>query len=49
MANTIVHDPTAPVVSSINDDDYEHDSGVESIAMAATSSPTRGATKMVDG
>jgi hypothetical protein len=48
MTDTTVHDPVAPIASSVNDDDSEHDSRVESTAMAASSSPTRGAT-MVDG
>jgi hypothetical protein len=48
MTDTTVHDPVAPIASSVNDDDSEHDSGVESTAMAVSSSPTRGAT-MVDG
>jgi hypothetical protein len=47
MADTTVHAPAAPVASSANADDSEHDSEVESTAMAASSSPTRGATRMV--
>jgi hypothetical protein len=49
MADTTVHDPAAPVALSVNDDDFGHDSGVESVMMAAFSSPTRGATKIADG
>jgi hypothetical protein len=49
MADTTIHDPTTPVAPSVNDDDSRHDSGVESTAMVASSSPTRSATKMVDG
>jgi hypothetical protein len=49
MADTIVHDPTAPVAPSVNDNDSGHDSGAESTAMAASSSPTRGTTKMANG
>jgi hypothetical protein len=49
MADTTVHDPAAPVAPSVNDDDSGHDSGVESTAMATSSSPTRGTTKMADG
>jgi hypothetical protein len=48
MADTIVHDPAAPVAPSINDDDSGHDSGAESTVIAVSSSPTRGATKMAD-
>jgi hypothetical protein len=49
MADTTVHAPAAPVAPSANADDSGHDSGVESTAMAASSSPTRGTTKMADG
>jgi hypothetical protein len=49
MADTTVHDPVAPVAPSVNDNDSRHDSGVESTAMAASSSPTRGTTKMANG
>jgi hypothetical protein len=49
MADTTIHAPTALVASSANADDSGHDSGMESTAMAASSSPTRGATKMVEG
>jgi hypothetical protein len=49
MADTIVHDPAAPIALSVNDDDSGHDSEVESVMMAAFSSPTCGATKMADG
>jgi hypothetical protein len=48
MADTTIHDPTAPIALSVNDDDFRHDSGVESTAMATSSSPTRGTTKMAD-
>jgi hypothetical protein len=49
MADTTVHAPAAPVAPSANADDLGHDSGAESIAMAASSSPTRGATRMAEG
>jgi hypothetical protein len=49
MAETTVHDPASPVAPSVNDDDSGHDSGAESTAMAASSYPTRGPTKMADG
>jgi hypothetical protein len=49
MADTIVHAPAALVVSLANADDLGHDSGMESTAMAASCSPTRGSTKMVEG
>jgi hypothetical protein len=34
---------------SVNADDSGHDSRIESTAMAASSSPTRGMTKTVEG
>jgi hypothetical protein len=46
MADTTVH---APVASSANADDSGHDSGAESTAMASSSSPTRGVTRMAKG
>jgi hypothetical protein len=49
MADTTVHAPAAPVAPSASADDSGHDSGAESAAMAAFSSPTRGATRMVEG
>jgi hypothetical protein len=49
MTDTTVHDPAAPVAPSVNDDDSGHDSRAKSTVMAASSSPTRGATKMADG
>jgi hypothetical protein len=49
MADITVHAPAAPVAPSANADDSGHDSGAESTAMAASSSPTHGATKMVEG
>jgi hypothetical protein len=48
MADTTVHDPVAPIAPSVNDDDSGHDSRVESTVMVASSSPSRGTTKMVD-
>jgi hypothetical protein len=49
MSNTTVHAPTALIALSANADDSGHDSRIESIAMAASSSPTRGMTKTVEG
>jgi hypothetical protein len=49
MADTTVHAPVALVASSANADDSEHDSGMGITAMTASSSPTHGATKMVEG
>jgi hypothetical protein len=46
MTDTTVH---APVASSANADDSGHDSGTESTAMAASSSLTRGTTKIAEG
>jgi hypothetical protein len=49
MANTTARAPAALVVSSANANDSGHDSGRESTAMAASSSPTRGTAKMAEG
>jgi hypothetical protein len=49
MADATVHAPAAPVAPSANTDDSRHDSRVESSVMVASSSPTRGATKMAEG
>jgi hypothetical protein len=49
MADTTVHAPAALFASSANADDSGHDSGTKSTAMTASSSPTRGATKMAEG
>jgi hypothetical protein len=49
MADATVHAPAAPIAPSANADDSGHDSRVESTAMATSSSPTRGTTKMVEG
>jgi hypothetical protein len=49
MADTTVHAPTALIASSTNTDDSGHDSRMKSTTMAASSSPTRGATKMAEG
>jgi hypothetical protein len=49
MADTTVHAPAAPVAPLANADDSGHDSGAKSTAMAASSSPTHGATRMVKG
>jgi hypothetical protein len=48
MVDTIVHAPTALIASSGNTGDSGHDSGTESTAMIASSSPTHGATKMAE-
>jgi hypothetical protein len=48
MADTTVHAPAAPVVPPASAEDSGHDSGAESAVMA-TSSPTRGATRMAVG
>jgi hypothetical protein len=49
MADTTARAPAALIASSANADDSGHDSRMESTAMAASSSPTRGATKMAEG
>jgi hypothetical protein len=49
MPDTTVHAPAAPVAPSANVDDSGHDSGVKSTVMTASSSLTRGATKMAEG
>jgi hypothetical protein len=49
VADTTVHAPTAPVAPSANTNDSGHDSGAESTAMATSSSPTRGTTRMAEG
>jgi hypothetical protein len=46
MVDTTVHAPAAPLASA---DDSGHDSGAESVVMAASSSPTLGATRMAEG
>jgi hypothetical protein len=49
MADTTVHASAVPVTLSASADDLGHDSRVESAAMAASSSPTCGATRMAKG
>jgi hypothetical protein len=49
MADTTIHAPATPVTPSTSADDLRHDSGAESTTMAASSSPTRGATRMTEG
>jgi hypothetical protein len=49
MADTTVHAPASPIAPSANVDDSGHDSGVKSTTMAASSSPTCGATRMPEG
>jgi hypothetical protein len=48
MADATIHDPTPFVTPLVNDEDSGNDSGVESVAMTTSSSPTRGATKIAD-
>jgi hypothetical protein len=47
MADTTVHALADPVAPSASADDSGHDSGAENAVMAASSSPTLGATGMV--
>jgi hypothetical protein len=49
MVDTTVHAPAAPVAPSVSANDSGHDSGAKSATMATSSSPTRGATRMVKG
>jgi hypothetical protein len=49
MADNTVHAFIALVASSANANDSGHDSGTESTAIEASSSPTRGATKILEG
>jgi hypothetical protein len=49
MADTTVYALVAPVAPSANADDSGHDSRAKSTMMAASSSPTRGTTKMAEG
>jgi hypothetical protein len=49
MADATIHDPAPLVATSVNDEDSENDSRVESVAMVTSSFPTCGAAKMVDG
>jgi hypothetical protein len=49
MADTTGRAPAALVASSANADDSGHDSRMESIAMATSSSPTHDAAKMAEG
>jgi hypothetical protein len=48
MADTTIHDPAPFIAPSVNDEDFENDSGAESVVMTTSSSRTRGATKMAD-
>jgi hypothetical protein len=48
MADTTIHAPAAPIAPSANADDSGHNFGVESTTIAASSSPTCGATKMAE-
>jgi hypothetical protein len=49
MADTTARAPAAQVASLASADDSGHDSGTESTAMAASSSPTHGTAKMAKG
>jgi hypothetical protein len=49
MADTIVYALAAPVAPSATANDSGHNSGAESAKMVASSSPTRGATRMSKG
>jgi hypothetical protein len=49
MADTTVHAPAAPVAPSASAEDSGHDFEAESAVMVASSSPTRGATRMAEG
>jgi hypothetical protein len=48
MADMTVHAPVAPVASSANANDSGHESRTERTTMVASSSPTRGTTKMAE-
>jgi hypothetical protein len=49
MADITVYAPAAPVVPPASVEDSGHDSEAESAVMAASSSPTHGATRMAKG
>jgi hypothetical protein len=49
MANTNVHAPATPVAPSASADDSGHGFRAEIAVMVASSSPTRGATRMAKG
>jgi hypothetical protein len=49
MADTTVHAHATLIASSANAGDSRHDSEMESTVMAASSSPTLGTTRMVEG
>jgi hypothetical protein len=49
MADTTVHAPATPVVPPASAENSGHDSEVKSAAMASSSSPTHGATRMAKG
>jgi hypothetical protein len=49
MTDTTVHAPAAPIAPSASVDGSRHDSWAESAMMVASSSPTRGATRMAEG
>jgi hypothetical protein len=48
MADTTARAPTSHVATSANADDLGHDSGMESTAMATSSSLTHGTAKMAE-
>jgi hypothetical protein len=49
MADTTVHALAALIASSANAGDSRHDFMTKSTAMAASSSPSHGSTKMAEG
>jgi hypothetical protein len=49
MIDTTVHATAAPIAPPANADDSGHESRAERTVMAASSSPTHGATKMAEG
>jgi hypothetical protein len=49
MADVGIHDPAPLVAPLINDEDSGNDSRAESVAMATSSSLTRGVVKMANG
>jgi hypothetical protein len=48
MVDTTIHAPAAPVAPSAKADDSGYDSRAKSTVMAASSSPTRCATRMAE-
>jgi hypothetical protein len=48
MADATIHNPAPLVAPLVNDEDFENDYGAEIVAMTTSSSPTHGATKMME-